>query len=853
MKKLLAILAVLVLAGGVLFVSYQQGWISPPELTLELRAVTPGGEPLYGVQVEALDRVQGQTDTNGSLSFQFTRGVGEEIQVLAAVDRPGFRFKPWQERVVVRKWDRARPETMRYRLEAVLEPLSISTQIEVRAEEAPVAGASVEMDGNSLGATDANGRVSVDLGTETSRSAKISVRLKGYQPWEEAATLRAGNPLNVRLSKLGVVYGSVLAAYESMGRLVPVAGAEVSLGGKSLGKTDDSGLLRFEAPEQQSSLQVKKTGFLPDPVKATVPARSRGRVVAPLFPEEAPFYRLVVLPPKSARPGDKDVDSALPEIEDRLADYLFSYKCFEKTDSATFQEAMSAAGISEEKLLSKGWAGTPLDALADAVVLAQTTKDDQLIVSVEVISAKGERLGAFAERGRRSRVRSICEDVAQKIKEIFPFEGHVRGDERGLLLTSLGAGLDREVRKGDAVAIFRWDFRVPPQLASLGRAVVASADDQSSRLELKSKDQKIVAGDKVVLLPRNKEAAFNAAVAFTVKAGKEGSEQPFPDVNVYRDGTWVGETSEEGELRVPVASGESYEFLFVRGSIKPYRESLRVDQSLMPKTVLLPQTVSRLRMESDPSGARVNLDGKPVGVTPLDIEVAMGFLHVTADAGGDLRVFDQVLEITSPEEDFTGRRRIVFRKDFLKQGEALLAKGDVDGAIALLSQIGPDHPDFSAAHNRLGSIYLDNRKQPAKAIAEFEKVLERPENQQLVDKRFTVTFLNLGRAYYLLGTADGSKRAIPLLLRALENKRFFPRERYERASHDTLYFLALASHKLYYASPSERRLHDTERRWRDYFDFFPEELQQDQDVQRARTGAEHFYEEIKRKLTEGGS
>ena len=60
--------------------------------------------------------------------------------------------------------------------------------------------------------------------------------------------------------------------------------------------------------------------------------------------------------------------------------------------------------------------------------------------------------------------------------------------------------------------------------------------------------------------------------------------------------------------------------------------------------------------------------------------------------------------------------------------------------------------------------------------------------------------------------------------------------------------MALASHKLHYANPNEKLLYETAQRWRDYFDFFPDELKDDVEVQQARKGAEHFYQEIQRKL-----
>jgi hypothetical protein len=109
------------------------------------------------------------------------------------------------------------------------------------------------------------------------------------------------------------------------------------------------------------------------------------------------------------------------------------------------------------------------------------------------------------------------------------------------------------VKKGDGVALYHWDGAVPPKIAPLGKAVVRRVDRDFSRVELQKGAQTPVMGDRVVLLPRAVEAAFSGAAVITVKAGREGSEKALADVNVYRDGIWVGVTGANGEIRVPVA------------------------------------------------------------------------------------------------------------------------------------------------------------------------------------------------------------------------------------------------------------------------------------------------------------
>ena len=817
---------VLLLAAAFLLAAAGCRKAQPPErpaLTAHDKATTTDGEPLPGVAVEALGKPQGTTDANGELAFSFTADVGDEVRAAAALDRDGLRFKPWQQTLVVRKWDAARPETREYRLEAKLEPVALAARIALETGGTPPAGAEVRVDGTPA-KLEADGRTSVALGTRLSRPAKVTVKLKDFQPFEETATLRAGETFTARLAKIGVQYGALHVAYQAMGRVVPVAGAEAFLSGRSIGKSDKAGSIRYEAPAKATAVEVRAEGYLPSPATATLPARAAASVPVVLVPREPPTYRLALLPPKNASPGDAAVEGALAEVEDKLADHLFSHACFTR-----------AKGEKD----------------ADAVVAVTASRAEaQLLLSVKVSWVKGKPIGGFVEMGKPERVKALAEGVAAKVVEVFPFEGHVLDFEEERPITSLGSGKDRGVKKGDSVALYHWDGKTPPKLLPLGKAVVRKVDGEFSRVELAKGAQKPAVGDSVVLLPRALEASFDSAMALTVKAGRAGSEKPFADVNVYRDGMWVGTTSSAGEIRVPLSSSEKHVFLFVKGGIKPYREEIVAGQGGQ-KTILLPDVTSRVKLDSQPSGARVRVDDEDVGATPLETDLLMGFHHVIVDAGGDWRAYDKVMEFTGPESDYTGARRIVLQKDVLRRSEAMLERREVASAIMLLAAVETSHPDYSAAHHRLAGLYLDEKKDATHAIAEYQKVLDLPENRELVNKRFAVTFLNMGRAYYMLGTPDGYRKAIDRLLVARDNKRFFPREQQDQATHDTYYYLALATHKLYHSAPSEALLQEASARWKDYFDYFPASLAGSEGVKQARASAEQYYEEVKKRLKEG--
>jgi tetratricopeptide (TPR) repeat protein len=213
------------------------------------------------------------------------------------------------------------------------------------------------------------------------------------------------------------------------------------------------------------------------------------------------------------------------------------------------------------------------------------------------------------------------------------------------------------------------------------------------------------------------------------------------------------------------------------------------------------------------------------------------------------------MEFAKKEEDRTGERRIVLQKDFLKIGERARQKGDVEGAIKAYASAGRDHPDYAEAHRRLGDIYLDEKEDYDRAIAEFEAVLALPENEQLIHKQFAVTFTNLGHAYCEKGNRlantdrDAASqlyaKAIKALQTAKQNTRFFPKDEYDEAVHDTYYYTALSYHKLYLLTKQPAVMNSASLAWREYFDFFPKKLESSPAFADAREAARRYREQIR--------
>ena len=87
-------------------------------------------------------------------------------------------------------------------------------------------------------------------------------------------------------------------------------------------------------------------------------------------------------------------------------------------------------------------------------------------------------------------------------------------------------------------------------------------------------------------------------------------------------------------------------------------------------------------------------------------------------------------------------------------------------------------------------------------------------------------------------------KAIKALQTAKQNTRFFPKDEYDEAVHDTYYYTALAYHKLYLITRQPAVMNNASLAWREYFDFFPKKLENQPTFAQARDAARRYRDQI---------
>ena len=814
------------------------------------------GQPAAGAKVVIEREELGVTDAQGMFAKQISRKAGTELEVTVSKEAPGYRVEPWKTTFLVKLPKDG--QANKYRFDADLKAMRYVT-LRVNDKGAPLSGARVTVGGKAAGVTDDKGELVYLYRQQPAKGAELGVAREGYGAYRATRRLEPGEVIEVALNRQAVV--TVRALIDEYGRASGLPGLSVSMDGKPLGKTDAQGGLTYTyrgEPGKKAVIALAAPGHIPSAWKTTVSLDGPVSVQHYFYPTTPKPIRIGIYRVTGNTPG-ADLSGVAAQTEQSLSAHLFKFPAFREVPAEKLQAEVKQRKLAIERLAAKGWQDTPLRGTVDMIVLGSVAQDgDGYLVEAKFHTASGKVI--FSEIGRARSARAIdgaVRDIANNVIERFPLEGTVIAAEEERYRINIGRNW--RISRGTEFTLTTPTFGEGGKVAGYretGRMEVKRGEDASSLVDVAAlrKGEKVQVGDRVVRRTGSEggEAAERSYVLVTAKGGVGSDVAALPGTNVYLNGEWKGATGTNGQAEIPLRPGKSYSVLLYRHGYQQAAGKISVQKSGEAREFVLAANNALFRIDSDPSAAAVYIDDEQVGKTPLSAgkQVTLGFHSVRLAYGEDYRDFFEVMEFSKKEED----RKVVLQKDFLKIGERAREKGDLDGAIKAYGAAGREHPDYAEARRRLGNIYLDDKEDYDRAIAEFETVLSLPENEQLIYKQFAVTFTNLGHAYAekgnLLVNADRDAasqsfaKAIKALQTAKQNTRFFPKDEYDEAVHDTYYYTALAYHKLYLITRQPAVANSASLAWREYFDFFPKKLETDPNFAQAREAARRYRDQI---------
>jgi tetratricopeptide (TPR) repeat protein len=843
-----------------LFASLMLSACAGEKLEIEVKA-TIDGQPAAQAKVAVDGKEEGVTDANGLFSKVFRKKPGADVEVVVTKEQPGYRIQPWKSSFLMKL---PKSGTMdKYSLEANLAATRYVTL--VAAEQGtPVPDAVVKAAGTEVGKTDARGEFVYEYKDLPESGIDLAVSKPGYAVWRKTGAVEPGQRIEAAMSKRVTV--SVAALMEEYGQTAGMPGVAVSIDRKQVGKTNGKGTFTYSydgEPGKKVSLALSAPGYIPESWKTTVTLEGEVNVQRYFYPTTPKAIRAGIYRFVSNTPG-ADLTEVLNQTETALASQLFKYACFREVPTKTLQAEVKRRRLSIDKLTAKGWRETPLKRTVDMIILGSVAQDDKgFLIETKFYTSGGKLLLSQINRASdERRIVGVAREIASAVLEKFPFEGTVVAKDGENYRINLGKA-DYRISRGTDFALMAARMDEAGKVSSyreIGKLRVKKAEAKGSWAEIEDirKGEKVGIGDRVVRrIYREEEEAARNFFILSVKGGVPPDVSPLGGVNVYLNQEWIGSTGADGKAEVPVKLGKKYDMVLYRHGYQQLADKLRIDKNKEARDFVLQVNNSIFKIDSEPRGAEVFVDGEKIGKTPVTDgkQVTLGFHTVKVSAGGDYRDWEEVVEFATKVEDRTGDRKIVLHKDYLRIGERAEQKDDIEGAIQAYQSTEKGHPDYSVAHRRLAQIYLDRKSDYDAAIREFENVLTLPENQQLVYKQFAVDFTNLGHAYYERGNALVPKdrdaaaqafaKAIQNLQVAKQNTRFFPNDQYDEAVHDTYYYTALAYHKLYQITRKNTVLNSATLAWREYFDFFPKNLEGKAAFDESREAARKYWDQIK--------
>jgi len=831
----------------------------------------------------------GVTDNSGYFSKRIRKQPGSEIRVSVHKEARGYNIEPWKDSFVLKLPKDDVVDT--YKFSAALKSAKYFT-IFVSEDGSPIESASIRIDGKLGANTDKNGEYVYNYQSLPEKGLDLKISKKGFSSWHRKVKAKPGQILEVALfteeeakeevtplekvipakakppkSKRVKSTISVMTRTYSYGILKPVSGVIVRVNGKQIGKTNSKGALTFKYKgriDKEAKLTLSASGYIPAQWETSIVAKGRQTIHRFFYPEKPKPIKVGIYGYVNNSP-EEDLSEVLNRIEEAISNNMFIYSSFSEVPKAMLRDKMTQTSLDMETVSTKGWQKTRLMKTVDMIISGSVTKDDSgTTIETTVNTANGKIILSQINKVRKKKnIKNTAKLIVKNIIDQFPFEGIIDAIEEDRYRLNLGK-LDHKIRRGN-----EFSYMVATSDSSgkytgfreAGTLKVNETEDANSWVKIVAVDEgdEISIGDRIVRRRYLEEEKAAAKDSFTllVRGGLEPDAQPLWGVNVYINNTWVGTTGSNGRVVVPVRLYEEHDILLSRHGYKPVNETFSVEKNKEAKEFALDVSSALFKVDSVPTGAVVFIDGVEIGTTPmLDGKlVNFGFRKVKLSIEGEYRDWEKIMEFNKSEVNRIDDNKIVFLKDYMKIGKMAEQNGNIDAAIQAYKNTERQSPDYSKAHCRLAQLYMDEKKDYDQAVREFENVLSLPENRQIIYKQFAVTYTNLGHAYYEKGNqlvqkdkraaAGNFAKAIEKLKIAKQNIRFFPNLQFDEAVHDTYYYRAISFHKLYLITKKSSLLPKADWAWKEYFDFFPKNLEGKSAFIRIRKSAEKHRRQIK--------
>lgn len=730
-------------------------------------------------------------------------------------------------------------------------PVVDSQSIYVAYGKNPIGGAEIYLGDESSGqlkklcTTNKRGRCAFSLPENPEQiPVNVFVKKKGFVSKTSMITLSPDGKTHIAMIKGESV--EVFAVTNTFNYTRGVRDVEVSVQGQPVGKTDKFGHFSYTFTGQKGDMieiGLNRAGFLPEDYSTDFIISGPLTLVRHLAPAKAPTPRIALLPPRiagsatEAELSDENINKVFVDLQKSAKQSLFANGAFEEVGVSRIEIAAAKAKKTLPQLIKNGWQKTGVKAVADAVIVPTIILGTQKSLELALVSSNGKVLAATKTAfSAAAPTQKLFADLSQRIMRSFPFEGAVVSNDGDKLDINLGSAL-YALKDGDELEVFGIQSDKKGQKKThtrIGRIRLSRVNEDTSKATIVEQEPRtlIAPGDLVVLKGR-KPAANTKSIEFKISQKTDDEEARIAQANIYLGDSWLGATDDNGELKIPTPrEGMSGVLRVIRYG---YRDFTREwDSSELEKvSIQLEREMTLVRVDSQPQGATVKIDGKSIGKTPLNIPTAIagGFVKLELVPEAGYKNFQKVIELTEGALELTGPQSIKLEKDLRTPALKLLDQGKYQLAVNELLAIPKEHSDFLLSRHEAGEVFLTFLKKPVEASRTFAEVINDPSVKSYQDKRFVGSFINKAIAdLSVVDEVTEPKEAAKILLDVIAvlnatepHLRFVPQDQLTQATNHLGYYRALAHQKLWTVSHDPRYLASSLRLWQQYVEQTEEE------------------------------
>ncbi|MCX6129128.1 MAG: PEGA domain-containing protein, partial [Proteobacteria bacterium] len=691
--------------------------------------------------------------------------------------------------------------------------------------------------------TNARGRCSFSLpASSATEDIHILARAVGFQSQTKIISLAQGDKLRIDLLRgQGLEIFALRKNYQS---IRGVAGVKIKLNQKDLGETDNFGYLAHNLPPKSAAsltVQMEAPGQLPAQISHTISAYNATSIIQSFATSQAPRARILLLPLKIHDGRSEPTNPSLimdwdQLISEGVRQNFINTKPFTEPDMERITTLLEKNGLSVLQISRNGWSQTDLQSEFEWALRPLLILGPQAALELSLLDADGQIIASSLQRltskPDAKNLRSLLANAAREISGKLPFEGSlVEADKQGFRINlSHQAGFQLQAGEKLKLHALQSDAMGSQKIwTDIGSAVITKITDYYAQIRVDQLNAKAMASvGQTVVLDRDHP---NGPLKLSVR--DQADKRPLAQANIYLQNQWLGATDRQGIARLNTLPASKRGLLqIVRPGYKIYQSDLNELNAATPEFLLSRSSIP-LRIESNPSGAQVKVNGRLLGRTPLYqmIDINGPTAQVQLRLTDEYKTINQTSSLDEEGIDWSGVRAVQFEKDIRMEARQLISAKRLPEAIKFLENISERHPDFLLAQHELGDIYLNQSQDPIKAAAAYHRVTTQADIANFTDKRFIGTHINEAIALYYVG--EKSKVSDPaaaiaywrkvqsILDRCEDQLRFIPQEQYTQAFHSLSFYRGLSLHHIWGASQKTDDLQIAHAAWKKYIESSP--------------------------------